>query len=538
MGLVSHLYDRKDGKFVCKICKKEYVKSKSGSTFSLINHIKKLHPHDYEKAELISGRPRKKPLQTLDSPLAGNEQMTESFFEPQKLAEDGEESSEITRAITEMIVIDLMPFSTVQKKGFRQLLSILKPNYRLPSRWSFTRTELPQLHALIRERVQEELDAAEHVVICFDLWSDEGSLHEVFGVFAYFLKEKTVVQRLIGVINSREQCPTEVNIANKTKELLDEFGITTKVVAAVRDGASNAVKACDVLPYESFDCLNHNIHLAAAEGIKTIIGLSEVLENYKKIVRKLKKSSLDQKGFERIQEVLEESKLHLTKNSPLRWCHLRDMFVRALRCKESISILLERRPDLPQLSESDWSLMESTCKLLKPLSDQSDVQRRGSSASAVIPICHYLVHVMRNRTDEPSLAIAERMASELNKYERTDYLLVSTFLDPQYKERTNPRPKTAAQIDIELAARIELDRFLAMPVEVDSNAVDFWTNPLTISQLPLFSRHAMKYIICPPGSGEIERVFSTESCDKLRKSLSVENFEKLLFLSKNLPLMK
>ena len=50
---------------------------------------------------------------------------------------------EITEAITRHICKDMVPIYTVEKPGFRELLSTLDPRYVMPSRKHFTEVELP-----------------------------------------------------------------------------------------------------------------------------------------------------------------------------------------------------------------------------------------------------------------------------------------------------------------------------------------------------------------------------------------------------------
>jgi hypothetical protein len=44
------------------------------------------------------------------------------------------QNENITRAIVEMVVLDYMPLKLVEGKGFLNLMSILAPDYKIPSR--------------------------------------------------------------------------------------------------------------------------------------------------------------------------------------------------------------------------------------------------------------------------------------------------------------------------------------------------------------------------------------------------------------------
>jgi len=40
----------------------------------------------------------------------------------------------ITQSICQMITMDMLPFSMVENKGFRKLMSVIEPDYKVPCR--------------------------------------------------------------------------------------------------------------------------------------------------------------------------------------------------------------------------------------------------------------------------------------------------------------------------------------------------------------------------------------------------------------------
>ena len=52
-------------------------------------------------------------------------------------------SDAITRAITNYIVLDKRPFSTVERQGFKELISVLELNYKLISNTHLSKTIIP-----------------------------------------------------------------------------------------------------------------------------------------------------------------------------------------------------------------------------------------------------------------------------------------------------------------------------------------------------------------------------------------------------------
>lgn len=50
----------------------------------------------------------------------------------------------------EFISVDIQPLSVVDNIGFRRLINSLQPRYKLPSRWFFTNTLMPDMVELVK----------------------------------------------------------------------------------------------------------------------------------------------------------------------------------------------------------------------------------------------------------------------------------------------------------------------------------------------------------------------------------------------------
>ncbi len=78
---------------------------------------------------------------------------------------------EITRAITVYLCKDMVPFQTVERRGFKAMIRAIDPRYEVPSRKYFTETEMPKLYAELRENVEKELCDLKYFATTTDLWS-------------------------------------------------------------------------------------------------------------------------------------------------------------------------------------------------------------------------------------------------------------------------------------------------------------------------------------------------------------------------------
>lgn len=64
-------------------------------------------------------------------------------------------AKDLTNAIAQMIIWDLEPYSLVDHRGFRSLLSVVEPRYVVPSRTMFSREIIPNLYKKEVERVKQ-----------------------------------------------------------------------------------------------------------------------------------------------------------------------------------------------------------------------------------------------------------------------------------------------------------------------------------------------------------------------------------------------
>ena len=108
----------------CNICGKK-VKRKQGSTTGLWCHLQK--DHENVHADLIQNKPTEKRALT--------------FYN-----RNSPEWKKITKAIAEMIVLDMEPYSLVEHKGFRNLMKIVALRYQIPHRTTFSRNIIPSMY--------------------------------------------------------------------------------------------------------------------------------------------------------------------------------------------------------------------------------------------------------------------------------------------------------------------------------------------------------------------------------------------------------
>jgi hypothetical protein len=81
------------------------------------------------------------------------------------------EAQDLNEAVARFICRDQVPIFTVDKSGFRSLLSKLNPRYQLPGRKYFTDVEIPKLYQSTKDKVQHETETFTFFASTTDIWT-------------------------------------------------------------------------------------------------------------------------------------------------------------------------------------------------------------------------------------------------------------------------------------------------------------------------------------------------------------------------------
>ena len=101
--------------------------------------------------------------------------LEEIVAKTQKYEKKGKRWKELTDVVTYCIAKDSLPLYSVEKPGFKKLLSTFDGiRYELPSRSYFSRTALPALYLTTKERVIQEIESVKYFSATTDLWSSIG----------------------------------------------------------------------------------------------------------------------------------------------------------------------------------------------------------------------------------------------------------------------------------------------------------------------------------------------------------------------------
>lgn len=367
-------------------------------------------------------------------------QSTVSTFLHKKLGVNARKT--IDQALMLLFTHDFQPFSIVEDFGFRKFISALNPSYQLPNRKTVTNTLLPAKYEEIYNKTKEELKEVDSVTLTTDCWTSS-TTESFLAVTAHFLTKNFELKHRVLGCESFSESHTSANLASAIRNILVEWDLENKVLIFISDNAANIKKAIkEELRQKHFGCYAHTINLIAQNSIKQA---SEILNKVKTVVAYFRRSSAAMGKFFDQQRLLKiEPTKRLVQDVVTRWNSTFYMVERFVELEEPIRTtmaLIEH--DLPIISVEEWQFMKELVEILRPLEDVTKVMSGQNyvTASSVIILTDGLLDIYRELQNKDYsiiskaviVAIMDGITSRLGNLESSNSLLITTFLDPRFK---------------------------------------------------------------------------------------------------------
>ncbi|XP_049337568.1 E3 SUMO-protein ligase ZBED1-like [Astyanax mexicanus] len=434
----------------CRICRRA-VQTKTGNTTNLFHHLKKYHPVEYTESVNIRSGAASQPLshgtsQPSSSGVSPKQQsIVATFASITPYETKTKRHQEITKAVTYFMAKDMMPLSTVEKEGFKNLVKVLDSRYQLPGRKYFSQTALPLLYEECRAKLEAELKLVRHFATTADMWSSRTSEPYLSLTVHYIDEEWNLQNRCLQTAFVPEDHTAEI-ISHALEDALASWGLREeRQVCITTDNGANIAKAVSLKKWTRLQCFGHRLHLAIERGgrdsrIQRAIGVC------KKVVSAFSFSWKKQKALAAAQEELNLPKHKLVTESPTRWGSRQKMVGRLIEQEKAIVKVLSTDKKTRHLVPTwqDVDILESVHKALSPLVSFTDALSGETyvSVSYVKPVLHLLNEdILKPDADDSDLtkSIKTTVISYLNeKYDEaaTDDLLdIASLLDPRFKTR-------------------------------------------------------------------------------------------------------
>ena len=301
------------------------IKCPNSGTTNMIQHLQrkhsglhKLYSEEKEKFDQQKQKTRKrKPHMILNHPKITN------FAHAPVFAANDRRQTTVTRAIAEMLAIDMEPFSKVENRGFRNLLIKFEPRYKILSRTTFSRSIIPEMLEREQNRVKEEINSKfTSLALTADIWSSKKQ-DSYIDITCHFIDENF---KNINYLLDKQYFPerhTSDNIIAKIDLVLETYNILIgeKRLIKVTDNGSNFVKAlklvADAVP--SLPCFAHTLQLTIREAIAQTSYLSKFLKNGTDIVTFYHRSQPSLENLHASQKKLSLHEKKLVTAIETRW---------------------------------------------------------------------------------------------------------------------------------------------------------------------------------------------------------------------------
>ncbi len=276
---------------VCRLCLKN-VSAKSGNTSNLFSHLKNKHPRQYVELRGAAG-----------PSAAGGSQLTikESFETSQKYPKNSRRWEQLTNAVSYTIAKDMMPFTAVERPGFKRMLSAFDQRYELPGRKYFSQTAIPSLYNKTREKVESELQSVMFFSATTDLWSSE-TLHPYMSYTVHFITDSWEYRNLSLQTAFLPSDHTGDNLAEALTTALDSWNLKEEMqVCITTDSGANIVSATRKLGWQRLSCFGHNLNLAVTKSLQHDHRVTRSLGLARKIVSSFSNSWKRRRELKRVQ---------------------------------------------------------------------------------------------------------------------------------------------------------------------------------------------------------------------------------------------
>lgn len=175
-----------DNKAKCDLCKSVYS-VKGGSTTNLQKHMSTKHVASFNnlfpsnQSEVSTSQQERSNNNDQESKSVAGSSNSQSvtFQEPPKKKTNSDinfcqetyeygAGKKSNGLVLNLIIKDLQPFSIVEDSGFKDLMTCLEPNYKIPSRSFFSTNMLDTQFTVGKENLKKELKRASYISLTTD----------------------------------------------------------------------------------------------------------------------------------------------------------------------------------------------------------------------------------------------------------------------------------------------------------------------------------------------------------------------------------
>ena len=189
--------------------------------------------------------------------------MAENLRRIQQLDKTAFRYKQLVGVTAKFIYEDMQPLSAVEGHGFRHLMAIVEPRFAIPSRPYFIQTELPKIYIEMKQKMRDVVSSGRFHSVTTDLWTSQYQVKGYLTLTTHFMDSEWVLRSFVLATVEVPMEHTAENIKKVVTDILLEYGIEEKVIAATTDNGTNIVKAIsELLEFFHMPCVRHTLNLA------------------------------------------------------------------------------------------------------------------------------------------------------------------------------------------------------------------------------------------------------------------------------------
>lgn len=387
-----------------------------------------------------------------------------------------------TDLILEMVYRDLQPFSVVEERGFRLLLSCLEPNYPVPSP-SLLGNLLWHRYHVLKQSLQQHLQtglAPRCLALCTEHWRSlegcgaNGSSQLYITVSAHFvdsdwhLARCVLETRPIPEYSGHAGDSGTAKFADTLKSVIAAFHLPKSFVSCVvydtsciSEGRGQGNMGLDQDYQEEFPAPVQSLPegwepiLCAGKALKLCIqealyvdSVRQALADARGIVLHFQHDRNAAAALNQKAEAANKGSTRLVLDDPGRWATAIDMCESLLELKWVVSSVLEERKAAPNLADHQWRLLHELVPVLRTVRIAASFLSEDINAaiSSLMPCLQGVSRLLGQNLAECTCPVVrgvmERIRNGMEKHWQLNDeealldspVVLSSFLDPRFKE--------------------------------------------------------------------------------------------------------
>lgn len=469
----------------------------------------------------------------------------------------------------------------VESEGFKHMINVLCPNYKIPNRNTFANSKIPALYLLTKNKIIAFVKEAKWISCTAEGWASQNG-QQFISLSIHFIDNYKLNSFMLACRELSEN-HTEFDIANIMQDILGEYNIKlSQIIAITTDDTANIIAAVKHLDIVHIPCFAQIVNtciqkILCTEFVNNIISKSRKINNILTILRT---------EFEKCQENVHVPKKKMPATCGTRWWSELKALVFLTENQLSLyQFFIEQNiPSDMRFTDTDYKHIQVICKMLKPI--EGFVMALGSEVSVSASCVFSLIKKLESKAQafeyvSPPIEFFEfkktvdnhinNISHIFNKKDKFITMKLAEYLDPRINVEPNQliysnllklsetneypstrdsalKPKTGLARIFDKRENIILDEnkpletrlqdemniyMKTSPASFDINPLIWWQDK--VDTMPILTEFANKYLSIQATSVSCDRIFSKDGCliTKMRAFLTGEHAEEHIFLSMN-----